>query len=118
MASYNAADYIDKATVLSACDKIDEYAKDYYKMAREIDMAADDFNKDVLSIEGESLDELIRENAIEIRNFESNINDLTAKIRISVNQAYDAKQEELNIKKAADEARARAEAEAAASKNN
>lgn len=30
--SYNAADYLDKATILAACDQIDTYAVDYRTM--------------------------------------------------------------------------------------
>lgn len=112
MVSYNAADYIDKVTVLNACNQIDEYAKDYYDMARRVDEAADGLGKDVLSVEGNSLDVPLKEQTQYIRDYESQIHDLTDNIKARVNQAYDAKQEELNALKAADEAATRSAAEA------
>ncbi len=115
--SYNAADYIDKSTVLNACDNIDEKAKDYRFMYKAIDEAADFFKKDVLSVEGNTIDVPLKEQAIGIRDYEIQINNLTDEIRAMVNQAYDKLQDKLNNQKAVDEAeRARQEAEASNNK--
>lgn len=111
--SYNAADYLDKATILAACDQIDTYAVDYRTMGVNIENVSGEFGKDTLSIEGESLDALILEQASYIRDFEVQINALTNSVRSVVNQAYDALQTQLNEQKAADEAAA----QAAANKN-
>lgn len=102
--AYQAYNYLDKQTVLVACDKIDEFAKDYYNMGQAVFEAAGNFNENVLAIEGETLETLITQQADIIKAYEHQINELTDNIRSMVNQAYDSLQYELNTQKEADEA--------------
>ncbi len=112
MKSYNAADYLDKATILAACDQIDDYAKDYFDMGDAVAKAGAQFSADVLSIEGESLDGVIIEKASMISDYRDQIQSLTNDIRARVNEEYDRLQETLNWEKQ------QAEAEAAQASNN
>ena len=112
--SYNAADYIDKTTALAACDKIIDYAGDYRKMGIAVQDCASDFSADVLSVEGQDMQNSIRETGSSIKDVEVYIEEIAELIKQEIIEAYNKIQEELNEKKA----RAEETAEAAKANSN
>lgn len=104
--SYNAADYIDKSTIMAACDKIDSYAVDYNDMAKKVENAGSYFGGDALAIEGETLEATISDpNAGAVATIKAaynNILSITSQIRGNANDAYTKLQEYLDARKAED----------------
>ncbi len=111
LASYNAKDYIDTATIYAACDAIDDEAMDYNKLGKTLEQTSSSFNKEVLSIEGETMENVICDTGTGIREIKGYIEDYTATIRSQTEAAVAALQTELNRIKAEEEAKAKAAAE-------
>ena len=94
--SYNALDYIDRATIYAALDKIDEYAMDYTSMAAAIKKASEYFVYDNLEVEGQTMEQPVIDVGDFVATVEGNINKHTNSIRTSVQSAIDELQEQLD----------------------
>ena len=108
--SYNAADYIDKATALAACDEIEDLARDYRQMGKAVQDCASDFTPEVLSIEGQNLQQSISDTGNSIKDVEIYIEELAQEIRDAIITQYNNLQSKLDAQKAEDEAAAKAKA--------
>ena len=113
LASYNAKDYIDTATIYDACDAIDDEAMDYNKLGKTLEQTSSSFNKEVLSVEGQTMENIISDTGTGIREIKGYIEDYTATIRSQTEAAVNALQAELDKIKAQEEA-----AKKAAESNN
>lgn len=71
----NIADYLDDATIQDACSKIIGYAEDYERMGSDLEKCSEYFTKDVLQIEGQTMEETIQLNGEEIKKIREYIED-------------------------------------------
>lgn len=91
-----AATYLDNDTIQDACAKIKAYAADYETMGSDIADCSDYFTKDVLQVEGETLEEGIQTSGKELVQIKTNIVDFADKISQASKSATSRIQTEIN----------------------
>lgn len=91
-----AATYLDDKTIQDACAKIKEYAADYETMGNAIKNCSDYFTKDVLQVEGETLEEGIQASGEELKQIKTYIVEFADKISQASKSATSRIQTEIN----------------------
>lgn len=91
-----AATYLDDETIQDACAKIKAYAADYETMGSDIADCSDYFTKDVLQVEGQTLEEGIQSSGEELKQIKKIIVDFADKISKASSSASSRIQTEIN----------------------
>lgn len=85
---------IDKNKIISSCNKVEEISREFKKTADMLRNAANILNKDVLSVDGETMQPSIEKVADMIAKYQSQIDGYMDSICSAANQVYRAQKAE------------------------